>query len=360
MKSPQKKRLSSYLMMLSIIILGLGVVMSFFIFSTEENLKHDARIINETGTIRGAIQRVTKFTLSGSFHQANELTRQINILINHYIQIEIIHQSQTTGKVAIKPMQNLKDNWKSLESMIQAYQATPSPLLKNKIFHQSEKCWHAADGVVLHAQLATEYKVGGIRMFYIILILNGLTTILVLFLVLKYVRHKLEYDTSHDPLTQLYNRRSYDDFINSEISRSRRYHSSLSLILFDVDYFKKINDQFGHDRGDTVLINIAQIVTGSIRQSDALFRIGGEEFAIISPETSAEGAFTLAEKIRQNVENFLPDSSQHVTISLGVSEYAEALSKNDFFHDTDQALYRAKNRGRNQTVVFVRKPSLAA
>ena len=163
-----------------------------------------------------------------------------------------------------------------------------------------------------------------------------------------------------DGLTKLYNRRYFDDTLNREIKRSRRSKSILSLIMFDVDFFKKYNDANGHKAGDDALIAIAGCVKRSLnRGSDFAFRIGGEEFAIIFSNLSNAEAVDFAEQIRVNVENLNihhsnSTVSEHITISVGLLsiDYSqENIDSTNFYTLADDALYKAKNSGRNQVIV---------
>jgi diguanylate cyclase (GGDEF)-like protein len=350
----QYKRPSTYLILLSAVILSLGFIMAYFVHITVENLKYDASLINETGVVRGSIQRVTKLVLSDSIQSSNEIIIDINQLIERFISMEKGYRHDGSKENISKGLQNLKEKWQNLEHRLIEYQETHSKQIQKEIIEESENCWKAADAVVLTAQLANEAKVAGIKLFYIILILNAISAILVILLVFSYVRKKLEYESSHDPLTYIYNRRSYENVIESEVARSKRYNQPMSLILFDIDYFKNINDKYGHKIGDKVLIDLAKVVIESIRKSDSVFRVGGEEFAIISPETRAEGAFKLAEKVRNRVENYSFETFNKVTISLGVAEFYQDITKDELYHHADQALYLAKKKGRNCTEVFIK------
>ena len=113
------------------------------------------------------------------------------------------------------------------------------------------------------------------------------------------------------------------------------------------------SDSYGHKTGDKIIISIARLLTESIRKSDSLYRVGGEEFAIISPQTNADSAFKLAEMARQRVAEFAFGIKLKVTISLGVAELHQDVSKDQLYSHADQAMYQAKNAGRNRTEVFV-------
>jgi diguanylate cyclase (GGDEF)-like protein/PAS domain S-box-containing protein len=164
-----------------------------------------------------------------------------------------------------------------------------------------------------------------------------------------------------DSLTQLANRRSFDEHFNLEWRRMLREQKPLSLILCDVDFFKKYNDFYGHQVGDDCLKNVAQIINESIRRpGDLAARYGGEEFAVILPNTNAEGALHVAETIRNFLEKLqLPHSqsqvSEYVTLSLGVSSIypTHTLVAEQLIKQADQALYEAKNQGRNRCYLIV-------
>ncbi len=160
-----------------------------------------------------------------------------------------------------------------------------------------------------------------------------------------------------DPLTGLYNRRYLNKVLSSEIGRALRLNRSLSLILFDIDNFKRINDQYGHVKGDHVLQALAECFELMIRPYDILSRFGGEEFLILMSETDEQKAIASAERLRTSAAalDLLPDGSQ-VTCSFGVCTLGriekESITPKEFIECADQALYRAKNAGRNRVCIY--------
>jgi diguanylate cyclase (GGDEF)-like protein len=155
-----------------------------------------------------------------------------------------------------------------------------------------------------------------------------------------------------DSLTGVKNRTAFDSNFSRDIEYSRRKQSDLSLIVLDIDLFKRINDSYGHIVGDDVLRQVAQNVEQTIRSSDALYRYGGEEFAIVLNGTDEAGARLLAERIRQSVENLVIGSLKdvHITLSLGVAVMQADESSKQLFKRADAALYQAKQGGRNRVV----------
>ncbi len=167
----------------------------------------------------------------------------------------------------------------------------------------------------------------------------------------KRMDEKLKRLATTDILTGAYNRTVFDEIIAREMERVNRYNKSLSVIMFDIDHFKKVNDKFGHNVGDAVLKKIAYIVKQTIRKVDYFMRWGGEEFLIISSETDRERAYILAERLRKKIETFKFDNINKITISCGVAEYKRGDTDNILIKRADDAMYRAKREGRNRVVM---------
>jgi diguanylate cyclase (GGDEF)-like protein len=160
-----------------------------------------------------------------------------------------------------------------------------------------------------------------------------------------------------DGLTGIYNYRFFRQRLEEEVSRSKRYGSTLGLLILDIDHFKVFNDRFGHLQGDEILKIVAAILRANTRDVDAVARYGGEEFAVLLSEVDLEEAIVYAERIRVAVEGSLlnlPDGSREgVTVSLGVAVCTEALlDEKEFIRRADEALYRAKDLGRNKVCVW--------
>lgn len=161
----------------------------------------------------------------------------------------------------------------------------------------------------------------------------------------------LEKSSASDRLTGAWNRAHFDRMMAIEMGRSARYRQPLSLIFFDIDHFKSVNDTFGHAAGDLVLCELVKTVNASIRISDMLFRWGGEEFVILATATPNQAAGISAELLRQKVAQLEIAEVGHITISLGVAEYLAGETESSFFNRADAALYEAKNTGRNRVVI---------
>ncbi len=161
-----------------------------------------------------------------------------------------------------------------------------------------------------------------------------------------------------DGLTGLYNHRFFQELLDKELNRAQRYGRSLSLVMIDIDFFKKVNDTYGHLTGDLVLKHLVEIIKFNIRKSDFAARYGGEEFIIILPDTDLKGAVTFAERLRDKVENISIKINKHtikITISCGVTTYWPQLgfkTKAEIIETVDKALYISKTSGRNRVTAL--------
>jgi diguanylate cyclase (GGDEF)-like protein len=159
-----------------------------------------------------------------------------------------------------------------------------------------------------------------------------------------------------DGLTGLHNHRHFQERLSEEFQRLERIPQPLSLMLIDIDHFKKINDVYGHPAGDTVLTNLAVILKKTLRGIDILARYGGEEFAAVLMGTESSGAKKMAERLRASVMNspfFIDENKLTVTLSIGLATHPhDAAAKDELINKADQALYYAKKNGRNQVCAW--------
>jgi diguanylate cyclase (GGDEF)-like protein len=166
---------------------------------------------------------------------------------------------------------------------------------------------------------------------------------------IKILSAKLSKIAYTDSLTHIYNRLHFAHFLDVEIDKAKRYGSKFSIIFFDLDHFKKVNDNFGHLVGDEVLEEITQIVSRANRSADIFARYGGEEFIILAPETDISGALIHAERLRNEIEKYEFRTVGHITSSFGVTEFnAEKDTVETLLDRADKALYLAKEYGRNR------------
>lgn len=178
---------------------------------------------------------------------------------------------------------------------------------------------------------------------------------------IKMIKDKLERVSTTDDLTGLHNRKYLQERLEEEISRSKRYGTKLSCILFDIDFFKVVNDMYGYEWGDILLKNIANKLNAMIRKEDILTRYGDEEFLLVLPNTSEDNAFLFGERFRREVEKmeFIPageEEAHKVTISGGISTYPcmpdVDEDANTVIRYAEHALYNAKHRGKNKIIQF--------
>ncbi|MBN2654348.1 MAG: diguanylate cyclase [Nitrospirae bacterium] len=187
------------------------------------------------------------------------------------------------------------------------------------------------------------------RDFIRIVIISAVLFIVIAVLLILFVdeRQRLKQLSSTDMLTKVANRRSFIERAETEMARSDRYGLPLSVVLFDIDDFKSLNDRFGHNEGDRVLRNVARVVLRAIRSSDLFGRWGGEEFVFMLPHTDSAAAIAVAEKVCSAIRNAKISLVSEVTASFGVATYKGAETLEDFIDRADSAMYQAKRSGKN-------------
>ena len=207
--------------------------------------------------------------------------------------------------------------------------------------------------VMTHAIYSPEYKLRLIYSFLTVTFLSGLYE----YSRDQFYKHTVELSKKYqqlahiDSLTQLSNRRDALIILNYEKSKIVRNNEPFSIILCDIDFFKKINDQYGHNAGDMVLIELAKLFSQNIREQDSISRWGGEEFLFILPQTSALNAVTIAQKIQEKIREHIIYYDKReimITVSMGIEEFSQNKSIDEVVNSADKYLYQAKNSGRNK------------
>ncbi|WP_167496040.1 MULTISPECIES: GGDEF domain-containing protein [Shewanella] len=167
-----------------------------------------------------------------------------------------------------------------------------------------------------------------------------------------HLRSKLEQLANTDSLTGLFNRRSFTSFCEHEFFRATRYFQPFSLMIIDIDLFKVVNDTYGHLVGDEVIKRVANICNEHVREADVLARIGGEEFAILLPDTDMNSAYVLAERLREAQQQYDKPQAPSITISIGIATLrSQDKAFSEIFNRADKALYSSKHVGRNSVNV---------
>lgn len=170
---------------------------------------------------------------------------------------------------------------------------------------------------------------------------------------LKEELKKWKRKAQYDKLTGLLRKETFDDLLERLIKRAERFDKPLSLLMIDIDYFKRINDTYGHETGNIVLKEVSDIVHENVRQTDLASRTvagryGGEEFSVVLPNTDTGGAKVVAERLRKSIQERFKDKETKVTVSIGVSSHDQDEEAEKLYKDADQKLYEAKESGRNK------------
>lgn len=168
------------------------------------------------------------------------------------------------------------------------------------------------------------------------------------------ISRKFEQQAMHDVLSGLYNRRGMKANLELEYARSKRSQLNTSVIMCDIDFFKKVNDKYGHEKGDEVIKTVGKVFNSELRKQDSLARWGGEEYLFLLPTTNAEQAMVLAEKLREKIEGTIfqyKNTQFSITVSMGVRQFTSFDTIDDAINNADKKLYQAKSEGRNRCIM---------
>ncbi|HEY1406897.1 MAG TPA: GGDEF domain-containing protein [Spirochaetota bacterium] len=331
---------------MSALLVLLAVSVILIIYSINE-IEQDASLINNAGKVRGGIQRIVKNELAGKPVDGDiaRLDEIMSYFMFHgYSQNQVYSESEKFNAA----MHAVEGEWQRLVLLIRDYREHKTRERAEMVFSVSEKIWEMTDDAVSIAEFTSRRK---IRYFYLLASVATLSFAIMIGLIFftkTHVRDRIEFYASHDALTGIYNRSSFMRMIERECVLSARTGRGFSLIMFDIDHFKSINDSYGHDVGDIVLRGLGSVMHQTIRESDFFARIGGEEFAILVSDSDRDRLFLFAEKIRMAVERARLHEKVHLTISSGIATYMPDDLPALIMKRADRALYRAKSKGRNR------------
>ncbi len=328
-------RRSKYIFMIIIVLLMLAGT-NILLFRRYIGLvEGDVEDINQLGTIRGSIQRFTKL----------ELVNGENEFIKN--RIDNIFDAQKNLNTPFLNETEVK--WEELKSIAIKYRNNPNDNYREILIRTSEECWDIIDEAILKNQHIAENKTAYLVLPIVFLVFELVFGLVLIYIIKKYVYDNLETFAAYDNLTKAYNRRYFIEYMKKEISRAERKNTEFSLIMFDIDHFKIINDTYGHSAGDEVLKTLINIVQKDLRKSDILSRIGGEEFTILLTDSKLKEAVNTAERARNTIEKYNFKDIGNITVSFGITAYQEGDMVDDILKRADTALYLAKNGGRNRT-----------
>lgn len=237
-----------------------------------------------------------------------------------------------------------------------AYPAEDCPALETlrsgKTFHIQDDIFIRRDDSVLPVSfISTPIHEDGLGITGVVVAFHDITSRKIFQEALARANEQLEEKASTDVLTGIANRRHFDDALLREVSRASRHSEPLSVVMFDIDHFKSVNDTYGHHVGDLVLTRLAQLVLSLLRDEDLLARWGGEEFVILLPQTTIDAGIEMAERLRRTVENDGFPSVGKITCSFGVTDLGPEDDEEILMERTDRAMYKAKESGRNCVMV---------
>lgn len=302
-----------------------------------ENIYNEEKLTNE---IFSMLSSLLDFEVASLFFEDADPKKEKEIIFNKKMQENTQkHLANNFFKAIFETEKNFKI--KTLNETIQSAENFYEFIIPIKSNNQ------IIGGLGLYSKEEINYKIQ--KTFNIIL------DELRLLMQIKFLNAKTKLLTIIDPLTNLYNRRHYQDILEREFSRAKRYKSPLSVAMFDIDNFKKINDNYGHQAGDIILQEVSKIIISSIRNTDFAFRYGGEEILVLLTNSKIEDAIIPIERIRKKIEDLklkINNETINITISAGISADKDASSDDALTKNADDALYHSKTTGKNKVSVW--------
>jgi diguanylate cyclase (GGDEF)-like protein len=327
----QQKQGGKVLPSLLIAFLAFAVIGIFAVHCA--SLRKEARTLVRLDTLRGLTQRIIHLELSGK----NTLP-----LID---QADLIFASAP---------ESARNEWEGLKADLRRYHTAAQveqALIATSITQSGELIWQELDPYRI---LGHSILQGRQEWYWAIVAAAGTTVILFLVLFSRHFTPSQKYrQPLRDEQTGCYSRNYFYTKLQSEITRAERYELPLSLIIFDIDHFRQLNEAYGRTVGDGLLKRLANLVASLLRDSDTFGRTGGEEFAVVVPHTDENSTAVLAEKLRGSIEGFPFDLPMAVTCSFGITSFKKGESWQDFFSRADEGLILAKQEGRNRVSIAV-------
>lgn len=333
----KQRQSSSTVIVVTFLLLLLIGLSGVYVGYTAITLQHDAEAINELGIVRGSVQRLVHFEIM-QFPQ-DSLIADIEQRLATFSSIEAVEDLKG----------ELLTSWYRVRGDVHNFRNSPSRDEAIGLVESAEDFWEISNRAVLGAQQHAEEKLINFRIVMVAFAISWLLVAFILVWVKRNVQDSLEHLANYDSLTNVANRNLYNKILKAECKRAIRHGRSLSLMVLDIDHFKKVNDTHGHNLGDRVLKRLVRVIEENIRDSDTLARVGGEEFVVIAPETNLKQAVQLAEKLRDKVSHTRMPKAGFITVSIGVSQFQPGDNPTKLFKRADAALYRAKESGRNCT-----------
>jgi len=335
-----------------LIIIGNFSIIKYAILKIED----DSILVNKVGKIRGGSQKILLLNLQNIESKNNSeiihTKNQIDEVFNEFLIEEKYKKIGREMYYFIEELESLESKWIFFKDLLERYNTSKSKEKEELLFEYSEKIWQKGEDILNVITSTASKKTFILRLIYIVFAIDFLLILFIIFLVNKQVRNKLEHLSTKDSLTNIYNRHSYNERLKTELRSCERKQDIFAYMLFDIDFFKQINDDFGHNIGDEVLIKLSSLISNTIRMSDDIYRIGGEEFVIIAKDLDKKTIVSFANKLRKSVKNFDFGLSRSITVSFGITLYQKGDSEDSIFKRADKALYISKTTGRNKVTLL--------
>ena len=290
--------------------------------------------------VHGEMQRTMSLIVNKKSYE--HAIRQADVFLDKIVDRLMTHPDSD----AYIQIHWIDTQWKYFKTLIDKYDDTPEEINRQKMDSHCDRYWKTLSQVMNNQSVGQSFS----QMIATHALIALLFIPLIFIFIRRYVATNNDLVKNYDPLTHIYNSRMFYRLVAQEIAKSDRYDRALSLVVFDVDFFRRINDFFGHKVGDDALEQLASLVDQNIRKSDLFCRVGGEEFAIIASETDLQQAIVLSEKIRKLISGHTFKIVGRITVSLGVVQAKDNDTPEIMYKRANERLQIAKTKGRNRTI----------
>ena len=354
MKLFNQSNLKKQMIILVLVSAFILLINSLIIYQIINIKTKQDKVINIAGRQRMLTQKMAKesFLIINDELKADKLRKTMNEFQNN---LEDLKTGNSARNIPVIEDDLIMNQQKKVTELWNDFKGKVEIIINNNSISEKEKALEyikennnellqEVDKTVdLYEEKSIKMLIGAIQ---IIVFSAG---IIVLFISWKVV-NKLFNKAEKDQLTKVYNKAKFNEELEEEIKRVKRYKNNFGLIIYDIDKFKEINDNYGHDIGDEILVELTNLVRKSIRNIDFLARWGGEEFVIITPNSSLDSTIKLADRLRKEIAQHNFSKIGGITCSFGATVFKEEVNIESMLERVDKALYKAKNKGRNEVI----------
>jgi len=331
---------SIYLLIISVVTLILTIFMFSTLYLILDHIEKDVSVIKNTEMIKGSIQRVTKLSMYGDYSSTKIISYNISKLLDNQLSDSTGFIGMGLSKEILNETKTLRTNWKKLNIVLLQYKHDKSKKILKGMMELSERCWSAGDKIIEIYHIENLKLVNKFSILYLLLIINACCIILSIIILIFYIKKNVEYFASHDSVSNIYNRQSYDKIIKHEITRCQKDKLVMSIVLINIDSFNSIKDK--NKSGDSAVKIIVDLIKQTLRKGDQVFRFSNLELVIILSETKSNGSAILSDRICKIINEYNLSEKNKAAVCLGTAELSKEDTSDSLYNKAKSSLCNTK------------------